>query len=431
MLTKKLFQNLSILILFALLSACAHLKIENIEVCSVAGILRAGMNCANTLSKETRELTLDETIDFLEAKEEIKDENGKVIQEERGAALVMSASDFNKIKTGLEVACKMLKNACTYEVQQQIASMKENIESIQTKGKKMKTISSIPNYGDKGPDVGVIQEQLALAGFSPGKIDNDFGPKTKEALSKFQKSKGSTGTGIPGPKTIEWLGIEIKAVQEDGKRTITQDMAGKKARKLHPKLRAKMEAVVFPGGVIPKCFLDMDPQACVIYVAEKFETLKIREVGGNNRGEMVGLIQAIIGPYNPKGTGDAWCMSTDQCVIALIEDYFQIESPVLDSEHCVTTWNHAKKISGLTSSACVAGSFWLAQHGNTTSGHTGTVLKVLSGNKMGTFEGNTGDSSIRDGDGAFLRTRDQKQNGDLKTLGFVFIYPNNKLPKAA
>jgi hypothetical protein len=89
--------------LSALIISCANVSVPNIEVCTVAGNIQLGSVCANTLSDETRDLSFEETIEFLEP------------SEIRGGALFLSASDFNKLKTALEQAC--VKNKCRYERQ--------------------------------------------------------------------------------------------------------------------------------------------------------------------------------------------------------------------------------------------------------------------------------------------------------------------------
>ena len=46
-----------------------------------------------------------------------------------------------------------------------------------------------------------IQRALKSAGFYQGPIDGKIGPKTKEAILKFQKAKGLKADGIVGKKT--------------------------------------------------------------------------------------------------------------------------------------------------------------------------------------------------------------------------------------
>lgn len=50
-----------------------------------------------------------------------------------------------------------------------------------------------------------IQRALKSAGFYRGPIDGKIGPKTKEAIIKFQKAKGFKADGIVGKKTLTEL----------------------------------------------------------------------------------------------------------------------------------------------------------------------------------------------------------------------------------
>lgn len=68
--------------------------------------------------------------------------------------------------------------------------------------------------GSKGSAVKRLQNKLKDRGFSPGKIDGDFGPGTEAALIAFQKSEGLLADGIAGPRTLTALGL--KAAEEPG-----------------------------------------------------------------------------------------------------------------------------------------------------------------------------------------------------------------------
>ena len=69
-------------------------------------------------------------------------------------------------------------------------------------------VSKIPQPGEKSDNVKVMQKALNEKGAGLT-VDGDFGPRTKTAVSIFQKSVGLTGTGVPGKQTMKELGIEV------------------------------------------------------------------------------------------------------------------------------------------------------------------------------------------------------------------------------
>jgi len=56
------------------------------------------------------------------------------------------------------------------------------------------------------PTVKEIQTALKNAGFDPGSFDGKMGPRTRQAIKDFQKSKGLVPDGAVGPKTWASLG---------------------------------------------------------------------------------------------------------------------------------------------------------------------------------------------------------------------------------
>lgn len=59
--------------------------------------------------------------------------------------------------------------------------------------------------GDTGPQVAVLQRALANLGFSGGKADGQYGPATKSAVARFQRSTALVTDGILGPATLRAL----------------------------------------------------------------------------------------------------------------------------------------------------------------------------------------------------------------------------------
>jgi Putative peptidoglycan binding domain len=59
--------------------------------------------------------------------------------------------------------------------------------------------------GDSGPQVKLLQQALARLGYSLGKADASYGPKTKDAVTTFQRAAGLAADGVFGPKTLRAL----------------------------------------------------------------------------------------------------------------------------------------------------------------------------------------------------------------------------------
>jgi peptidoglycan hydrolase-like protein with peptidoglycan-binding domain/tetratricopeptide (TPR) repeat protein len=62
-------------------------------------------------------------------------------------------------------------------------------------------------YAGRGSGrVRVLQRRLAKAGFAPGPIDGRYGPRTEQAVTRFQTAHGLGADGIAGPQTLARLG---------------------------------------------------------------------------------------------------------------------------------------------------------------------------------------------------------------------------------
>lgn len=297
----------------------------------------------------------------------------------------------------------------------------------------MVKIYSVPQRGDMNADVGTLQQALLDKGIQVrGGKDLIFGTGTQDAIIEFQKQNGliPDKPGNLGPKTLSLLGIEVIAITpSSGNESVTKDLKAKQNRHIHPAIRIQIEAHLFPERVVPKCFVDGDIQQCKIAADLALAKVGIQEKGGNNMGTEVGEVQSTTGSLTPGGNGDAWCLDYQQITIAIIEDYFGIESPILGIAHCVTCFNAALKVPGLVSMYFEEGTLALGRHGTSSDGHAMGAVKSLSEDTMQTNEGNTSISSMTDGDGSGLKVRNKKKNGDLITMGFVRVYPYNQLPK--
>ncbi|PIW68371.1 MAG: hypothetical protein COW10_02905, partial [Candidatus Omnitrophica bacterium CG12_big_fil_rev_8_21_14_0_65_42_8] len=68
------------------------------------------------------------------------------------------------------------------------------------------TMQRDPTKAEFRPAAKEIQAALKNAGFNPGSIDGKIGPRTRQAIKDFQKSKGLVPDGVVGPKTWTSLG---------------------------------------------------------------------------------------------------------------------------------------------------------------------------------------------------------------------------------
>lgn len=106
-----------------LLNACQSVTVPNTTACTIAGDMAAGMICAETLTSKTYDLTFDQTIEFLEP------DPPQVGHTQRAGAICESSLDWNKKKTALEQACRILGDNCNYELKLAIAGM-QNVRRL-------------------------------------------------------------------------------------------------------------------------------------------------------------------------------------------------------------------------------------------------------------------------------------------------------------
>ncbi|GAB4196895.1 MAG: hypothetical protein Fur006_44860 [Coleofasciculaceae cyanobacterium] len=71
-------------------------------------------------------------------------------------------------------------------------------------GERFSQIPSIQvlRFGDRGPEVERLQQELRRRGFNPGRVDGIFGPQTREAVRQFQRVNGLFPDGTAGRDTL-------------------------------------------------------------------------------------------------------------------------------------------------------------------------------------------------------------------------------------
>lgn len=294
------------------------------------------------------------------------------------------------------------------------------------------TISKIPAYGSFSKDVRILQERLIELGFDPKGADGIYGMNTQQAVISLQLKNKLQGSGVIGPKTLGLLKLVVSDISViTDSPLITKDIKNKKDRHLHPNMRQRLEAYLFANGNVPDFWTNKKLSSVCIAVQEALAELGVKENGRNNYGTDVGEVQGTTGGFTPGGNGDAWCLDFAQMKVAIIEDFYQKESPVPATANCVDCWKGSEKVAGLTTSVPTIGTLALAQYiNNPTRGHAMECYELLGGGQMRTVEGNTSANDMTNGNNSGFNVRNQKLNNrdTLRTLGFVYVYPDNQVP---
>lgn len=100
------------------LSGCESVQIKNRLACAVNGSISLGSTCAETVTSKPSQLSMDQTLEMIEA------------QPNHPPAVFQSAADYGEETTELEVACRILGNDCTYELQNTIKTRKALLEKM-------------------------------------------------------------------------------------------------------------------------------------------------------------------------------------------------------------------------------------------------------------------------------------------------------------
>ncbi|MEI6223084.1 MAG: CHAP domain-containing protein [bacterium] len=188
-------------------------------------------------------------------------------------------------------------------------------------------------------------------------------------------------------------------------------------RNIESKLVAYIDGKLAENGLAQEAIKNKDARLLLICAAHA--CVGIREKGGNNQGPLVELIQETVGGHS----GERWCLSFVQTLIAYSEVKLGITSRFPVGEHCMTAWNQANDDLRVKFQP-LPGAVIIWRHGTTSSGHTGIFLES-DGGQMRCIEGNTesgvnGDGSIEsDGGGVYLTKRSMKQDGNMRVVGFL------------
>lgn len=134
---------------------------------------------------------------------------------------------------------------------------------------------------------------------------------------------------------------------------------------------------------------------------------------GENKGEIIEMLQKTV---DGKAQGEPYCLAFVMTVLAFVEKKLNMVSMLKSTEGCLDLWNttspHLK-----TTRFPLPGYIAIWQHGNTSKGHAGLVLRVTD-YYFKTIEAN---SWSPDGKSQGIHTHERLFDGDgsMKLLGFI------------
>ncbi|MCY8449362.1 peptidoglycan-binding protein, partial [Bacillus spizizenii] len=120
---------------------------------------------------------------------------------------ILSEGRWNQVKAAIEKELKALGGKTSSSKASVAKKKTTNSSSKKTSYALPSCIYKVTNPMRKGDDVRQIQKALAALYFYPDKgaknngIDGVYGPKTADAVRRFQLMHGLTADGIYGPKT--------------------------------------------------------------------------------------------------------------------------------------------------------------------------------------------------------------------------------------
>lgn len=120
------------LISSALISCGETVTIPDVEVCTVAGLMAAGADCATTVSSHKRSITLEEYLIFLQP------------TDTRAGAVCATSADFNRLKTALDKACVALGSSCEKEVREALKTAGQVLSDLETKSREKGKHGQLP-----------------------------------------------------------------------------------------------------------------------------------------------------------------------------------------------------------------------------------------------------------------------------------------------
>lgn len=176
------------------LCACSTLKPPDIPVCTELTISKG--YCVKTISDEEFEITDESPYTF------DKKEAPQTWWDLRPTFVLVPAPSYAELKAFVIKACK-----ATNQCDDAVKSWDRKLETLDLEIAK-KQQSEVDEGQTAVDSVKWIQKRLKKLKLYDGEIDGMQGPKTTEAIKKYQKKKGFAVTGAADEKFMEALNKE-------------------------------------------------------------------------------------------------------------------------------------------------------------------------------------------------------------------------------
>ena len=148
----------------------------------------------------------------------------------------------------------------------------------------MRTLFAMGAHGDL---VREIQQNLTQVGFSPGKLDGDYGPATAGAVRQFQSANGQLQTGSIDEHT--WTPLMNRPVPSVSERSLQLTSAFEGHG--FGLAVGNFDGALLTWGIIGFTLASGEIQQIVLSISRQFPNV-VRQAFGDNTAELLQLMQA-------------------------------------------------------------------------------------------------------------------------------------------
>lgn len=124
-----------------------------------------------------------------------------------GTGAVVGAVTGMSVLTGVAIGAGVgaVVGAVTNQNQINLGSLHSGSGNASAASSKSSVPASPASYTNGSPLVEDVQTALGQAGYNPGPADGLIGPRTRSAISAYQKANGMTADGMPSSTLLDHL----------------------------------------------------------------------------------------------------------------------------------------------------------------------------------------------------------------------------------